>query len=214
VPQARDLLQSLVAAFSGAVAIVTGRRISEIDHYLAPLQLPVAGLYGLVRRSADSNIRDATADVASVARASAHLKAFAELHPELLLELKGQTIALHYRTRPELAAKVREAGRAALRGLRDLKLIEGKMVVEIAPSTADKGRAVGEFLDEAPFVGRRPIYCGDDISDEAAFNAVRARGGITVKIGTGPTCAQFRAHNIEELFAWFEAVCKIGPQPE
>lgn len=207
-PETRALLQTLADSFSGAVAIVTGRKISEIDRHLAPLVLPVAGLYGLAHRSVDRHTYDVPADNALIARAAGQLKTFAASHPGLLLELKGQTIALHYRARPDLAAECRAAGMAALKGKRSLKLIEGKMVVEIAPSVADKGQAVRDFMREVPFVGRRPIYCGDDVSDEAAFVAVDALGGVTVKIGMGPTAAQYRASNITELLNWLRAACE------
>lgn len=213
-PETRALLQALSASFSGAVAIVTGRRISEIDRHLAPLELPVAGLYGMAHRSANRRTYDLPAEGSSIARAAKQLKAFVACHPGLLLELKGQTIALHYRARPDLAAECRAAGKAALTGTRGLKLIEGKMVVEIAPTVADKGRAVRDFMQEAPFAGRRPIYCGDDVSDEAAFATVSALGGITVKIGVGPTAAQYRAGNITELLEWLRAVCEACSKAE
>ncbi|MGE5510826.1 MAG: trehalose-phosphatase [Bacteroidota bacterium] len=209
-PETRILLQKLSASFSGAVAIVTGRRISEIDRHLAPLELPVAGLYGLVHRSADRRIYDLPAGDASIAHVSERLKTFVEANPGLLLELKGQTIALHYRARPELAAACLKAGMAALKTTRGLKLIEGKMVVEIAPAVADKGRAIRDFLLEAPFVGRRPIYCGDDVSDEAGFAVVNALAGITVKIGAGPSSAQYRTPHIAGLLDWLGKVSESG----
>ena len=205
-PEARAVLATLAGRFSGAVAIVTGRKVSEIDHHLAPLKLPVSALYGLVHRASDGAISDLRPPGTLVAHASGVLKTFVERHPGLLLELKGQTIALHYRARPELAAACHAAAKGALKGQQGLKIINGKMVVEIVPAEADKGRAVLTFLDEPPFFRRRPVYIGDDVSDEAAFSVVEQLGGIAIKIGPGRTAARHRVANNGHALAWLRAV--------
>jgi trehalose 6-phosphate phosphatase len=212
-PETRQIIDALSKSFSGAVAIVTGRNISEIDGHMAPLKLPIAGLYGLVHRTAAGDIVDFPVVGKALARASAELKTMVEQHPGLLLELKGQTIALHYRSRPDLGAACYQAVSNAVRGRPGLKMIEGKMVVEITPSGADKGRAVQDFLGEQPFKGRRPIYAGDDVSDEDAFAVVNAIGGVAIKIGPGPTAARFRANDIGELLAWLTAVSHLPSAP-
>ena len=208
-PATRHIVDVLTKSFSGAVAIVTGRNISEIDGHMAPLKLPIAGLYGLVHRTAAGDIVDFPVVGKALARASAELKTMVEQHPGLLLELKGQTIALHYRSRPDLGGACHAAVRSAIQGRPGLKMIEGKMVVEITPSGADKGRAVQYFLREPPFIGRRPIYAGDDVSDEDAFSVANALGGITIKIGPGPTVARYRARDIPELLTWLDAVSHL-----
>lgn len=205
-PEARVVVETLVQCFSGAVAIVTGRQVSEIDHHLAPLKLPVSALYGLVHRASDGAISDLRPPGTLVAHASGVLKHFVERHPGLLLELKGQTIALHYRARPELASACHAAAKAALKDQQGLKIMDGKMVVEIVPAEADKGRAVLTFLDEPPFFGRRPVYIGDDVSDEAAFAVAAELGGVTIKIGPGRTAARHRAANNADVLAWLRAV--------
>lgn len=209
-PEARAILTILVKHFSGAVAIVTGRKVSEIDHHLAPLVLPVSALYGLVHRPSSGEIVDLRPSAPLVAHASAELKKFVERHLGLLLELKGQTIALHYRTRPDLAAACSEAAHAAIEGQHGLKVLEGKMVVEVAPVEADKGRALRTFLKEPPFKGRRPVYIGDDVSDEAAFAVVEELGGIAIKVGPGPTAASYRAADNADVLTWLSAVA-AGP---
>jgi trehalose 6-phosphate phosphatase len=210
-PETRQLLQVLQHSFSGAVAIVTGRNVSEIDAHLAPVALPIAGLYGLTHRSANGDVTGAPAGPSQVARVARVLKALADQHVGLLLERKGDTIALHYRARPELVGQVRAVAQASLQGEVGLKLIEGKMVVEIAPSTADKGQAIRRFLREAPFLGRRPIYAGDDVSDEAAFAVVRELGGISIKVGAGPSLAAYRVRDIAHLFRWMRAIVAERP---
>jgi trehalose 6-phosphate phosphatase len=100
----------------------------------------------------------------------------------------------------------RAAARAALAGEQGLKLIDGKMVVEIVPVEADKGRAVLSFLDEPPFIGRRPVYIGDDVSDEAAFKAALQLGGVAIKIGRGRTAAQYRATDNADILRWLGVV--------
>jgi trehalose 6-phosphate phosphatase len=80
------------------------------------------------------------------------------------------------------------------------------MVFEIKPSGRDKGRAIEEFLDEPPFVGRMPVFVGDDVTDEYGFIAVNARGGVSIKVGDGETAATLRLPNVEAVHRWLRDV--------
>ncbi len=201
-PGLPDLLRRLAARLGSALAIVSGRPIGEIDRILAPLALPAAGLHGLERRSAGGRTsppplpgRDGLRDA---------LGRFAATHPGLLLEDKGATLALHYRARPELAGAVAAAVAAALDRAPDGIVVQkGKAVIELCPQDGDKGAAVMAFMAEAPFRGRRPVFAGDDITDEAAFRAVRASGGVAVRVGAErDTAAEWRLADVGATHAW------------
>lgn len=198
-----ELLDSASRHVGSALAIVSGRPIRQIDSMLAPLALPAAGLHGLERRSAGGAYTPPPA-LPRFNELRAALGRFAADRPGLLLEDKGAALALHYRARPELEAEAVAAVEAALGGLRGgIAVQHGKAVIELRPEGADKGAAVAAFMSEPPFAGRRPVFTGDDITDEAAFRAVRQRGGVAVRVGReGATAAEWRLADVAAVHAW------------
>jgi trehalose 6-phosphate phosphatase len=205
----REHLAALAQALAGAVAIVSGRPVAEIDHHLQPLRLPVAGVHGAERRGPDGFLRRiATPELGPARQLAEALKA---RHPALRLEVKPGALALHYRQAPELEDVCVSTMTEALGRVEGMALMCGKMVVELKPRRASKGQAVRAFLDERPFRSRRPWFFGDDVTDEAAFEAVLALGGVAVKIGDGETLAPYRLANPEALRDWMErAAAALG----
>jgi trehalose 6-phosphate phosphatase len=186
-------LEQLKSRLGGAVAVVSGRPIAQIDRFLDPLVLCVAGVHGAERRRADGSVAwQAVSPLDPVEEAAA---ALARAHPALRLEPKRGSLALHYRQAPALETLCLETLTAAVARSPGLALLRGKMVVEAKPATASKGRAIEAFLREPPFIGRLPVFIGDDFTDEAGFKAVQERGGLGVKVGEGPTAARQRLAN-------------------
>ncbi|MCB1521771.1 MAG: trehalose-phosphatase [Hyphomicrobiaceae bacterium] len=203
-PPTLEVLGTLCDKLGGALAIVTGREIAVIDRHLAPLRLPVAGVHGLTRRNA-GGIVSAVSSGDFVTTAARRLGAFVERHDGLLLEPKGVTLALHYRARPELEAACIAAFEDVISNMPGIELKRGKMVLEAKPNIANKGSAVLDFLEEAPFQGRTPCFAGDDVTDEDAFVVVNRLGGISIKVGDGETVANYRAENTSAFLAWLRA---------
>ena len=197
------LLDTVSGRVGSALAIVSGRAIPDIDRILAPLVLAAAGLHGLERRSGDGMLSPPP-PLPRYDELRAALRSFAAGHAGLLLEDKGAALALHYRTRPELGPAAAAAVDAALGDRRGGLVIQhGKAVIELRPEGADKGAAVAAFMAEPPFAGRRPVFAGDDKTDEAAFRAVRARGGVTVRVGReGASAAEWRLADVTAVHAW------------
>ena len=139
-----------------------------------------------------------------LAKARRRLAAFAEVNEGVLLEDKGLTLALHYRNAPEVTeAAIAVAEQAVAESAGALVLLQGKMVCELKPPGIDKGRAIAAFLEEPPFAGRHPVFAGDDLTDEAGFAAINARGGVSVRIGEGrPTAARFGHRDVAALQMW------------
>ena len=186
----------------GAVALISGRPIEQIDQYLAPLRLPVAGVHGAERRAADGTVSLlSTSPMDAVERAAHQLVA---KHPALRVENKRGSIALHYRQAPQLEELCVEAMQIAVDTSPGLTLLRGKMVVEAKPGGASKGRAIDAFMKEAPFAGRTPVFIGDDITDEVGFSAVQRAGGLGIKVGEGATCAWQRLPDPAALRREFE----------
>ncbi|AIY42435.1 Trehalose-6-phosphate phosphatase [Collimonas arenae] len=185
-------LQRLQHAADGALAIVTGRPLEEIDHFLAPLRLPAAGVHGVERRSADGRLT--YLPVPAVERLLPYLSPLVSRHPGLLLEVKRGALALHYRRAPECEHACLLAMTEALLQEQGFVMLRGKMVVEAKAADISKGSAIAAFMQEAPFAGRRPVFIGDDITDEAGFAWVQSAqgGGLGIKVGPGDSQAHAR----------------------
>lgn len=201
-------LTALRSSLDGALAIVTGRDIDSVDGILEPLRLPVAGVHGLVRRDASGRVHDLGADRTATHALAERLRPFVEARKGLRLECKAGTMALHYRANPEAGPACREAMREASADLAGLRLLEGKMVVEAMIRDADKGSGIAAFMEEAPFAGRTPVYAGDDVTDEDAFEAVNRRGGISIKVGDGETAARYQVADSRVFQAWLERLAR------
>ena len=200
-PAVKHSLAALSLAVGGAVAIVSGRPLSEIDHHLQPLTLCAAGVHGAERRGADGTVTR-LASPAGLDEAAAVVEALRLRHPALLLERKPGAIALHYRQAPERESLCLATMSAALARVDGMALLHGKMVIEMKPRMAGKGLAVHAFMHEAPFQSRRPWFFGDDITDEAAFDAVTTLGGVAVKVGEGETRALHRLADPAAMRQW------------
>ena len=214
--QVRDTLSRLGAACDGAVALISGRTIADVDRLFAPLHLPVAGLHGLERRDACGQVSRAAPDAPVLGSAREALEKFAAAHPGALIEDKDITLALHFRQAADAEADA-EALIARLTAASDGALVaqRGKMVVELRPAGNDKGTAVRAFMTEPPFAGRLPVFVGDDVTDEAGFATINDMNGIAIRVGDGsPTCAGYDGASVEAIHAWLDAAANaLGAPP-
>lgn len=180
----KQLLRRVRDALHGAVALVSGRSLEQLDHLFAPERWPAAGLHGLERRGADECVRYAGPGAPALVDARVALTNLASRAPGTLLEDKGRSLALHYRAVPGLEPALRrEVRRITARLGDDYHLLEGDRVFEVKPCAATKADAIRAFLAEPPFAGRRPIFIGDDITDLDGFAAVERAGGMSVAVG-------------------------------
>jgi trehalose 6-phosphate phosphatase len=196
-------LAALHAHLDGALAIVTGRPEVDIDHFLAPLRLPLASEHGAQYRFATtSHAAVAPPALAPVLQAALHLTA---LYPGLQVEAKKASVALHYRQAPQLEALCHATLVRAMQQVEGVELLHGKFVLEVKPRGAHKGQAIVDFMAQPPFAGRTPVFVGDDVTDEAGFAAVQAMGGWGIKVGEGPTTARHRCMTPAALRGWLSA---------
>ena len=202
-------LAELHRKLNGALALVSGRRLLDLDGFLAPLLLPVAAEHGAQRRTADGLMISAPlADLGQVLQAAEGLVA---RHPALKLERKNLALSLHYRQAPELEEVCLQVMREALERSQDLELMQGKCVIDLKPVGFSKGTAIAFFMTEAPFAGRVPMFVGDDVTDEAGFEAVQRIGGHAIKVGPGPTLAPHRCASVSQLAAWLQLAVATLP---
>ncbi|MGB3541176.1 MAG: trehalose-phosphatase [Mesorhizobium sp.] len=201
----RMLLETLERRLDGALAFVTGRSIAAVDGLFAPLELCAAGLYGLEHRlvaGGPVETADEPADIAALAE---------EIEAEfdgaaVYIERKGPILALHTRAAPHLLARAIHLVEQALNRLPPgYRVLAGNAGVELMPLEAAKEAAIRRFMERPPFAGRRPVFLGDDTSDENGFEAVNEAGGISVRVRPqGQTAASYGLAGVTEAIAWLE----------
>jgi len=192
-----------------SVALISGRPIAQLDDLFDPLSLPCAGIHGLERRRSDGERRDARVCLPEPLR-TALIAALAG-REGVEIEDKGTALAVHYRAAPEQEAPVRNLVGSLLDQYPELTLQPGKCVLEIRPQGIDKGGAIYTFMRERPFIERVPIYIGDDLTDESAFAAVNRLGGLTIKVGSGPTRASLRMDDPAAVSHWLVHIAELLP---
>ncbi|MDD9915060.1 MAG: trehalose-phosphatase [Rhodospirillaceae bacterium] len=200
------LLRDMAQALGGALALISGRPVGELDRIFAPLHLPAAGQHGLEWRGADGLLQE-TARGPALDEIRAGLKDFAAQHEGALLEDKGIAVALHYRLAPGAETEARGLVERLLADRDDLHCLAGKMVFEVKPRGVDKGVAITRFMGAAPFGGRVPVFVGDDVTDEDGFRAVNDAGGISIRVGRqADSAAQFALPDVTAVREWLGAV--------
>lgn len=210
-------LKRLSGLSGGAVAVVSGRRIAFLERILPGLDAPMAGVHGLELRlgAEGAAVLAEPGGGEGLTELRKALGPWLKAHPGLTVEDKGLAVALHYRARPDLQAEVDAfATAAAAAPGAGLVIQRGKMVVELRAAGPRKGDALQAIMALPAFAGRRPLYFGDDVTDEHAFAAAAAMGGGGVFVGppTQATLAESRLDAPADVLAFIEAVARDAPQ--
>jgi len=195
-PGLAEALSGLHMRTGGALALVSGRSLPDIDRIFAPMLLPAVGGHGAeMRLSVDSE-----ADAVHAPPMDKDLKkrfaALGHLDPRIIVEDKGYSIALHYRQAPNFERAIYEAVSAIRADLPEapFDVLPGKSVCEIKNAGVSKATGVKELLKHEPFAGRRPIFIGDDITDESVFAIMPDMKGISFSVSR-------RSHGVDGFFA-------------
>lgn len=204
-----DLIAQLHRHSAGAVALVSGRSLNDLESLLGLPRLPMAGQHGLERRDVAGRLWIHAAAPEAKCIIKEALAPVLARHPGLLLEDKGLTLALHYRQAPHLAGYVhRLLARITAEAGEALELQRGKRVIEVKPAGVDKGTAIAEYMRESPFLGRTPVFIGDDLNDEHGFAEVNLLDGISIKVGDAASCARYHLPDVEAVRKWLARALK------
>ncbi len=178
------LLGTLRDAAGGALALVSGRTIADLDRLFGVLALPAAGLHGCQRRDSAGTLHVAPIVCDQLVALRLGLQDLVVRYDGLMLEDKGAGLALHFQGAPELEHMLR-AQAALLAGplVPEFTLLDGHCVIEVKPAAHTKDSAVTSFMREPPFAGRVPIFIGDDQTDYGGFAAVRRFHGLAIAVG-------------------------------
>ena len=199
----RQTLEQLRELSGGAVALVSGRPLADIDLIFAPLKLAAIGGHGAELRTAPG------AQVSSRARPlndnlKRKLAAICALGPGIIAEDKGYSFALHYRLAPDQAEAVRAAAAAICAEAKAdaIEMLLGKSVVEVKAAGISKANAVCDLMALAPFAKRKPIFIGDDVTDEPVFAVIAQFGGFGFSVGRVAAAVNGRFANPQSVRRW------------
>lgn len=181
-PSLIGLLRQLQARFGGALAIVTGRQIDDVDRLFSPLRLAASGVHGCEIRYVPNAAIERQISAVSAANIAA-ISVIAAKYPGVMIEPKGTGVAVHFRNVPHDGAALQDdlktyfADQSA-----QLVVAHGRMVFEILPTGFSKATAVASLWQRAPFAGRRPVMIGDDVGDIPAFDFAQRAGGVALRV--------------------------------
>src|SRR5246500_4850390 len=194
-PGLRETLNGLLEKTSGALALVSGRSLNDIDLIFAPQEYPAVGGHGAEMRLAADGQAVASHAPPMDKELKRRLAAIAALSPGILLEDKGYSLALHYRLAPHAEKAIYEAVSLIRADLPNapIEVLPGKCVCEIKHSGFNKASGVRELMTHEPFKGRRPVFIGDDVTDETVFAIMPDLGGQAFSVGR-------RAHGVAGHF--------------
>ena len=194
-------LYQLEKHLGDALAIVTGRRLRDVDRYLDPLRLMGAGAHGAELRVA---IAGKTTPVIAPLEAPLIVAIEAAIRglPGIWMENKTFALAVHFRQNPALAADCLARVQQAAQAFSQIEVFNGHAVVEVRRKGLGKGAAIGFLLQHPAFAGRVPVFIGDDLADEEGFLAVQAAGGYGIKVGAGDTVAHCRLTDVAAVHRW------------
>ena len=205
----RMLLARLETQLDGALAFITGRSIAAVDHLFQPLRLRAAGLYGLEHRLERDGPVEAAVEPADIAALANEIATELD-NADVYIERKGPILAIHTRAAPHLLQRATELVEQALDNLPSgYRVLAGNAGVELMPLEAAKGAAIRRFMQIPAFRGRRPVFLGDDTSDENGFEVVNELDGISVRIKPhGSTAAPFALAGVGAALAWLDGMSR------
>jgi len=193
-------LKALADRFDGRLSLVTGRDLGNLEQHLGKLEIARAGSHGAEQIGVDGAPLGAklkpipSDDIAKLRQLASHHGA--------LFENKRHGAALHFRDAPTRGPAIQEAA-TIIAQQSSLTIKSGKCVIELVHPGANKGSAIATFMGTRTFAGSKPIFVGDDVTDEDGFIAVQKFGGLAIAVGERPSNnANFKLNGVKDVYAW------------
>jgi trehalose 6-phosphate phosphatase len=203
-PELATALGRLLQLTNGALALVSGRSLNDMDLIFAPMQFPAVGGHGAEMRLSPDNESVAAGAPPMDKELKRRLAAIAKLSPGILLEDKGYSLALHYRLAPHAEKAIYDAVSAIRADLPNapIEVLPGKFVCEIKHSGFTKATGVIELMTHEPFKGKRPVFLGDDVTDESVFAIMPGMNGLAFSVGRHALGVDGHFSDPTEVRAW------------
>jgi trehalose 6-phosphate phosphatase len=206
------VLIKLAAVCGGAVALISGRSLTELDRLFPERRFPAAGQHGSEWRDAQGKVMRIQPRAPAFNLVRQLMRREADADSRLLLEDKGLSLALHYRRAPECGPALTARLRVALEVCPEFSLQPGKLVLEVRAAGVSKAHAVRAFMNGPPFSGRIPAFVGDDATDEDGFAMVNRHGGVSIKVGVGNSIAHYRLSDTDAVLQWLTACSRLASE--
>lgn len=205
-------LKALSISLNGALALVSGRQLAEIDKLVGLAGISAAGIHGAQLRTQAGTrlVQDQLPEV--FVQIEAEVRNLTRALEGIRFELKPLAVAIHFRANPKLESHIHEIASSVVSKHAGLKLIKGKCIAEILPDSVNKGNAIAELMQSLPFRGRVPVFAGDDVTDEDGFTSVNSMKGISIKIGNGPSNAVYGFETAAKFRAWLSQLLCGGAE--
>jgi trehalose 6-phosphate phosphatase len=203
-----QILSELHVRTNGAVALISGRLIENLDDLFVPLKLPCVGGHGVEWRiSGSAPVETRYGELSALLKKQ--VTTGVAVDPRIISEDKGSSLAVHYRLAPELGPLIKNKIAAILDRalLEKLGLLCGKSMIEIKPASLNKGVAVCGPMKSPPFAQRTPLFIGDDITDESVFAALPALGGVGYSVGREVAGVQGIFGGPQDVRDWLTGLC-------
>jgi trehalose 6-phosphate phosphatase len=212
-PELATALGKLLQRTNGALAMVSGRSLNDIDLIFAPMQFPAVGGHGAEMRLSPDNESVAAHAPPLDKELKRRLAAIAKISPGILLEDKGYSLALHYRLAPHAEQAIYDAVSAIRADLPNapIEILPGKSVCEIKHSGFTKATGVIELMTHEPFKGRRPVFLGDDVTDETVFAIMPGLNGLAFSVGRHAQGVAGHFDGPREVRAWLASLLNDTP---
>lgn len=198
----KTLVDGLSRKFGGALAIISGRNLDEVATHLNQFNGVISGCHGAEMRHGGQITRQAEHDADRLEHIKRAVMEFAVIDPRVIAEDKTFGIVLHFRQNPEVESKVRSFVDSLLSNDDEFVAQPAKMAIEIKPRNISKALAIEEIMRHPEFENRNMVFAGDDETDEVAFAYVNEHGGVSIRIGEGPTVAQYRVKTPRAFKLW------------
>ncbi len=213
--QLTELLYQLWLRLDGALALVSGRQIDDLDRMFRPYRFPAIGMHGSEYRDGSDNLVSTEVDSCLISRLHENASLLASQFADVLIEYRSHGVAFHYGLDPSVAPRLmREASRLWQQLGTEFALHRGESSIEILPAVGRQDMAIRELMNDPAFRNRQAVLIGADLADETGFGSVNAIGGVSIGIGpTRSTCAQHWISGREDLLQLLFRISNDVPTP-